>query len=236
MRHASDRPTRNGGYLHFLRSTMRSPLNHLEVSARPEKPPPDFMRMQREFRERVFQVPAHVERLAKDLGLPLFTLHHLGIGWSEKHRAFVFPMKNADGQVIGLHLRTLSGRKISIKGSRLGLFVPNGLKAGGRLYLPEGMSDTAALLSLRLPAVGRPSCNTGNEHVIDLARQHGTKEAVVVADRDGPGQQGAKALADALKYVVPVVKIFTPPEPHKDVRAWIAGTEERKEVSHVRPS
>jgi len=40
----------------------------------------------REYRQAVFKVPAHVERLAKDLGLPLFTLHHLGIGWSEKHR------------------------------------------------------------------------------------------------------------------------------------------------------
>jgi len=145
-------------------------------------------------------------------------------------------MKNGDGRVIGLHLRTMSGRKFSVTGSRLGIFLPNGIEAGGRLYLPEGMSDTAALLSLGLQAGGRPSCNAGNEYVIDLARRHSTREAIVVADRDGPGLRGATALADSLKCIVPVVKVLVPPKPFKDVRAWIAGAEGRKEVSHVRPS
>ena len=163
---------------------------------------------------------ARLAALAKHLGVGVESLFRLGTGWSPDRRAWTFPMKDAAGQVVGVRLRLGNGRKLSIKGGREGLFLPNGLKPGGRLMLCEGVSDCAALSDMGFPAVGRPSCTAGTRHCIELVRKLHPEAVIVVADGDEPGQRGAKQLAAKLRLHCRDVRIITPPPPHKDVRDW----------------
>jgi len=161
-----------------------------------------------------------LERFATNLGLYPEGLQRLSVGYSPQRRGWAFPMKSADGTLVGIRLRLTSGRKLSVKGGREGLFVPKGLKPGGQLLIAEGPTDTAALLDLGFSAVGRPSCSGGVNHLVALAKQLRPDEIVVVADGDGPGQRGAETLADKLAAYVPAVRIVTPPSGVKDVRQW----------------
>jgi hypothetical protein len=84
---------------------------------------------------------------------------------------FTFPMKDSNGRIVGIRLRLPSGRKLAIKDGKEGLFYPGDLQPGGRLLAAEGPTDTAALLDLGFSAVGRPSCNGGIRHVLQLVRR-----------------------------------------------------------------
>ena len=161
--------------------------------------------------------------LAAELGLTAGSLTRLGIGWAPEHRAWSFPMTNAAGRAVGIRLRLPNGRKLAVRGGKEGLFVPGGLseelRTTGRLLVCEGPTDTAAMLDLGFPAVGRPSCTGGVRLLVDLVRRLGLGELVVIADADPPGQRGAATLAAALVLYAPV-KIITPPARIKDARAW----------------
>jgi phage/plasmid primase-like uncharacterized protein len=169
-----------------------------------------------------------LRRLATALGLSPPSLHRLAAGWSPDHRAWVFPMTDAAGQVVGIRLRGDNGRKWAVPGSREGLFVPSGPTPGGRLLVTEGPTDCAALLELKFPAVGRPSCSGGVRHVVRLVKRLAPAEAVIVADYDPPdargrraGLTGAERLAATLVAYVRVVKVIIPPHGLKDARAWL---------------
>jgi hypothetical protein len=157
--------------------------------------------------------------LARRLGVTEGSLRRLGVGWSARHRAWTFPMYGAAGEVRGIRLRGLDGRKWSIKGGREGLFLPDGLDAAQRLLVCEGPSDTAAALDMGCEAVGRPSCTGGADLLLRLVRERRPGELVVVADHDAPGQRGAAALARVLAGYVPTVRLITPPV--KDLRDWL---------------
>jgi len=107
-----------------------------------------------------------------------------------------------------------------VRGGREGLFLPEGEPAEC-LFLPEGPTDTAALLSLGFFAVGRPSCQGGVSHAVGYVRRHRPRQVVVVADADTPGQDGARRLAAVLRALARDVRLLMPPPPHKDVRDWV---------------
>jgi len=166
--------------------------------------------------------PDALRRFAASLGLSAESLRQLGVGWSPRHGAWTFPMSDANGQTLGIRLRLPNGRKLAVKGGKEGLFVPSDLEPGGRLLLPEGPTDTAALLDLGLAAVGRPSCSGGTRHVVELAQRLQPAEAVIVADHDEAGQRGADRLASTLAAYVPTLRVIRPPNGIKDARAWKA--------------
>jgi len=125
-----------------------------------------------------------------------------------------------DGVVCGIILRRPDGSKWAVTGSRHGLFVPRNFPIGDTLVICEGASDTASMLMLCFDAVGRPSCNSGSGLLIDLVQCHHFVHVVIVADRDLPGQRGARYLASRLVgYVSGGVRIVTPPA--KDAREWV---------------
>jgi hypothetical protein len=168
---------------------------------------------------------AHLQRLAARLSLDPETLRRFGIGWSPAHGAWSFVMRNGRGNAVGVHLRRDYGQKRSVKGSRLGLFLPDNLEdMAGPLLLPEGLSDAATLVEMGFAAGGRPSCDAGKRDVVDLVRRLEVKQAVVVADSDPPGRRGAANLASVLRLYVKDTRIIAPPPEIKDVRSWyIAG-------------
>lgn len=169
-------------------------------------------------------------RAAGLLGLPVGPLLRLGVGWASEYRATSWPMRDSAGQVIGVRLRCpRTARKWAVRGSRAGLFYDPGLSSiegPSRLWLAEGPTDTAALLSIGLAAVGVPSASGGRDLVAGLCRQVRPGEAVIVADADGPGREGAERLARDLMAVVPSVRVIAP-EATKDARAWVVAGADR---------
>ena len=164
--------------------------------------------------------PEALGQLAGNLGLSVESLQRFGVGWSVRHRAWTFPMRKAAGDVVGIRLRFPSGRKLSVKGGREGLFIPEGLQPGGRLLVGEGPTDAAALLDLGFQAVGRPNSSGGVKHLCELVRRLHSADVAIVADSDSPGQRGAELLAATLAAYVPTVKVIAPPDGVKDARQW----------------
>jgi hypothetical protein len=192
--------------------------------------------------------PEALDKLAVALGVSVESLRRLRVGWSAKHRAWAFPMSNATGMVTGIRLRLPGGKKLSVRGGKEGLFIPEGLptesphpsplpKGEGTsvsspslstnhypptttLLIAEGPTDTAALLDLGFDAVGRPSCMGGVKLLIDFVQHKKPTNIVIVADADAPGQRGAESLATVLLAYSQSVRIIAPPSGVKDAREW----------------
>ena len=128
-------------------------------------------------------------------------------------------MRNGRREVCGVRLRFPNGRKSSVKGSKNGIFMEetSDLKCK-RIYICEGPTDTAALISIGVVAVGRPSCNAGTKYLAELLPFG--PELVVVADKDKPGREGAKLIATNLAKTKATVKVI---EPIKggDANEWV---------------
>ena len=168
--------------------------------------------------------PSQLRLTAEMLGLPPEPLERLGVGRKPDSDATTWPMYDANGFVIGIRLRCpKSGKKWAVKGSRNGLFVPAYPKqevAGSRLFVCEGPTDTAAVISLGLAAVGVPSAGVGGDMLDQMIRSLDPSGIVIVADDDQAGSDGAKRLAIHLADCADV-RIMNPPGGIKDVRDWV---------------
>jgi hypothetical protein len=149
-------------------------------------------------------------------------LQLLGVGWSAKNQAWAFPMKDAHNKVVGIRLRLAGGRKISVRGGKEGLFMPQGLVdvTCSALLICEGPTDTAVLNDLGFNAIGRPSCNGGTKHIVNLVSKWRPPLVIIVSDNDAPGQRGAESLASVLLACAASVIIISPPPGMKDAREW----------------
>lgn len=155
-----------------------------------------------------------VERLAVDLGVTFDSLWRLWTTWSETHAAFAFPMSDHTGHIIGIRLRQLSGQKLAIKGSKQGLFIPR-IGYEYDLYVTEGPTDCAALLSMGLFAIGKASAMQGPEEIVKFIQKNRIRRVIVIADNDTAGLNGAKKLIDACP--VPCCELVLPA---KDAREF----------------
>ena len=221
----SPKRCREAGWLHVLRGDgpawapwKRSIHVAVRMMSEPSGGKPDVAKLADDFRQAA--KPEALGRLALTLGVSVESLRRLRVGWSGKNRAWSFPMSNAAGQVLGIRLRLPNGKKLSVRGGREGLFIPEGIGAGDRLLIAEGPSDTTALLDLRFPAVGRPSCMGGVKLLVELVRKLKPSAVVIVADGDAPGRRGAESLAAALVAYCSEVRTITPPAGVKDAREW----------------
>lgn len=187
--------------------------------------------------------------LADKLGVSVAALERLTVGWSDRYDCWTIPERDATGQIVGLSRRYPSGRKTQWPGGQRGLTcAPDWIDDPGPVYLVEGGSDTAALLSVGLCAIGRPSNSGGVDLLIGLLSDlPDDRDVFVIGENDQkpheslkpsvrarhksecegcsncwPGQFGAmstaRQLADALQR--PVEVIF-PPDGSKDVRDLI---------------
>jgi hypothetical protein len=169
-------------------------------------------------------------QLAEQLGVSYSSLADQGAGWCDYRRCWTFPERDGGGKVIGLLTRDLIGGKLQTKGSRRGLsFASSWRNGAGPIFLVEGASDVAALLTIGLSVVGRPSNTGGVTLLTDLLFDvMPNREIVVIGERDQkpngswPGKDGAisvaKQLADALER--PIGWAF-PPDDAKDSREWL---------------
>jgi len=218
MRVKSDRPTRNGGWLHRTAAVPPPPRppHHVYV------PAPEPERNWHTLLERWARHTSPAQRgwLAQILGVSAASLQRLGAVLSDRPGVWAFPMFDPARQVIGIRLRAEDGKKWAVAGSHNGLFWPDDLAGNGPLLVCEGPTDTAALLDLGYDAIGRPSCTGAVEMVIEVVRTSRRRDVVVVADADAPGIDGADRLAQALTEAGRRPKVIRPLQ-CKDARAWV---------------
>lgn len=208
MREPSERLLKCGGWLHPLDADLIPKLIEY-VRQRPEPPKIDAFKM---FKEFLLKTTIEIrKRLAESLGVRRFALDAIGCAWSDEHQAWVFPMRDAEGNIIGLRLRDENGHKWAVKGSRAGLFMSD--DTDHTILLTEGPTDAAAALSIGFVAIGRPSCMGQEAMVVNAIRKKRASRVIIIADNDVPGWRGAQRLSEQMK--VPHVLW---PTPAKDLR------------------
>lgn len=174
-----------------------------------------------------------INRLSVQLGVRASSLLELGVAfgnwteWKDRKRrdysAWWFPMRDGNGRVVGLRARDWNGSKWTVTGSIGGVFHPY-CEPDKTVWLPEGATDCAALRSLNLFSIGRPS-NTGGAMVIkQIVERLGIRQAVILGDTEpdkvtpdgrgfNPGYDGAESLSRQL--TIPHCVLYLP---CKDIR------------------
>jgi hypothetical protein len=210
MRIESKRASVNGGWLHPLDKAAK-----LFIQARRVKPVVlvDCPAIWRAWKGK--GKLEDVDELAAELGVSPLALDQLGCVVSPEHDAYAFPMRDAAGNVIGIRLRTRTGKKFAVTGSRSGIFWRNGTYEK-TLYVVEGPTDCAAAMTIGLCAIGRPSCLGCEEFVTSFIHRKKIREVIIVADNDLPGLRGAEKLQSML-----TVKSLLWTPPCKDLREYV---------------
>ena len=262
----SIRQNQGGQFLHRLRD--RDPLTWLArtyrpaASEQPKRPTKDWGRIAQEAFDQATAEAAR-QALSTELGVSVEALRRLHVGWMPSQRCWSFPERDAAGNVIGINRRFADGTKKRMAGSQSGLtFDPVGWQESviepNFVLLVEGGSDTAALLSLGLAVVGRPSNLGGVDLLAELLRAVPSDRTIgVIGEHDRkaheslspvvkkwhkpgcdgcsacwPGQFGAVTTATKLAERLrrPIALAF-PPDNAKDARAWLNSppTDERIE-------
>jgi len=225
----SHRSAKGGAWMHFLKERdLSAPPQRRTFPPVPVRP---SMFDAKRYHACIRKEWDHVwcDGLAVSLGVNCEDVERLEPGWDDFNKAVGFPMRDAEGNVIGIRLRNFVGKKWAVAGSKDGLFFDTGLQVGEakELVVCEGPTDTAAAYSLGLPAVGRSSCGTGMDLLKALCSRLGVRLVTIVADADEPkarpdgstwrpGIDGAVRLGAKLGRIYRVV---VPPK--KDLREWV---------------
>lgn len=215
----SDKPCgdKGAGWLHRINAPLYVPPP--KPKFRPKPKPIDWA----VYAKRCFHDLPDQDDLCHRLGVSEESMGLLRLGWDQKRLLYTFPMRDAAGHIIGIRTRTRRGDKRAIEGSRNGLFCPPQQSGRGVLWICEGPTDCAALLSMGLVAVGRPS-NTGGHDLLVVYCQR-RRELVIVADRDRPGSDAERLTLGAVQKLVSalhgkLVRVVRIPQA-KDVRAYL---------------
>lgn len=208
MRVDSPHPMKNGGHWHPLDAKPK-----FIPKAPPAEPEINASALMNEFRSNT--TPQMLARLASTLGVSTDSLTRTGCAYAAPHGAWAWPMVDGGGKPVGIRLRADSGAKWSVRGGREGIFLPSG--RDNTAWICEGPTDLAACLTLGLWGIGRPSCRGSVAHTqVTINRLH-IQRAILVADNDRPGIDGATALAKELQ--IPCASMLLPA---KDMRQFLA--------------
>lgn len=176
-------------------------------------------------------------KVSLSLGISIDSLMGIGVGKAVQYcdGTYSFPMRDDADRIVGVRLRNAEGHKWAVYGSKSGLFYGS-IEPNQDIYVCEGPTDTAALMDWGFCAVGKPSCNAGNEYLVSMMKKLRPGLVVIVSDVDGgsepcrfcadqhcphckPGQMGAEKTAKAISALGIQVKIIEPIGA-KDARQW----------------
>lgn len=153
--------------------------------------------------------------MAHSLTVEEWALKSIGCVWAQEHNAWAFPFWDGLGHIIGIQLRSKTGFKWTMTGTHNGL-IQSTVTVQPTTLICEGASDCCAALGLGYYAIGRPSCSGGAPMIKDLFRRLRVNRAIIVADNDLPGLNGAKLLAEGLHIPSVVITV-----PTKDLRMFV---------------
>jgi hypothetical protein len=215
------------GVWHLYRREGDPTLNHFQGNAPTKEPEIDWAETAAVYEASL--TPALRGALAQALGVPEARLADLHTGDKADEDCWTFPEFDGKGNVVGINRRFQDGRKKAMTGSQRGLYIPDGAgDCPGPVFLVEGASDSLALISMGLAAVGRPSNTGGVDHLAELLKDLPADRPITEVgefdpkeDGEWPGKEGAVSTATALaeKLNRPVGWAL-PPGRAKDVRQW----------------
>ena len=173
-----------------------------------------------------------MRQFAESIGVKAKALESLGTVWCDGRSCWAFPMRDVHGKPIGIRLRTAT-RKVSVGGSKSGLFMADGILPRETVWLTEGPTDTAALMSIGARCVvGRSSLTSCWDDLKAVLAKWKAKRAILVVDDEttaerledaervgpaAPGRVHSKRLAQALG--MPCKFLLVPG--CKDVREYV---------------
>lgn len=126
------------------------------------------------------------------------TIRDYGCGWIGAEKCWVYPMVNETNTIIGLQRRWPNGRKVCVKHSRLGPFVPLVIPNHNMLYVMEGWSDTVVTADMGFFAIGRPNAST-LDRTIKWILQRTSCSVKIISDSDAVGYAGSQELRYTLR-------------------------------------
>lgn len=214
----------DAGWLHIIGDHGGGYVHPSHFQPQPPKPTTDHGQMAKAL---VAGGASKLPELAGQLGVSLESLQRLGVGYSHSGW-WSFPERDATGKTIGISRRFENGDKRQLPGSSRGLTYADDWNAGdGPLLLVEGGSDTAAVLTMGLPAIGRPSNRGGVAHLAELLDGF-DRDIIVIGEHDEkpdgrcPGRDGAISTATSLaKSLHRTIAWSMPPDGAKDSRSWL---------------
>jgi hypothetical protein len=222
QRAASNFPYGEAGYIHRLGEPVQ-----VEIVRRAPKQPRWTSNEIRSISGACF-VAANIHyrwSVARSLGVSEESLQRLEVGMGRTGEYATFPMRDAQLEYKGIRYRFSNGKKRSLKGGSEGLFIPNNLGACRVLYIVEGPTDTAALLTMGLDAIGKPNCNGGTKFIVYFLATRPHTKVVIVSDNDAPDRQGRHAGQDGARKLAAVLRervlATIMPRAHKDVREYL---------------
>jgi len=138
--------------------------------------------------------------LAKKWNIHPLVLTGLDCGWNGA--AYTFPIKNENNRIIGIQRRyetkELSGLKLSMEYSKVGLFVPKRILFAVEdiIFITEGLSDLAILLDLGFIGVGRFNALARIDMTVKWLSNYvaSATKCIIIADTDDAGIRGARKL------------------------------------------
>ncbi len=165
---------------------------------------------------------------------------NLGAAWSDSRKCWVLPFRNAACEIIGFQYRFPDGDKYTLKKTHLGLFIPR-VPVQKIMWVAEGASDTATLLTLGLYAIGKPSVKCCNDMVVEFAHAHNIERIIICVDNDAKENPRTKKMerigleySEKLSAKIGIENsLLRLPEEFKDVRAFIRSGKTRAELEKL---
>lgn len=188
------------------------------------------------------------ELLSVEIGVPVFALEKLHVGWSSTNGYSTWPERDHLGKIVGI-IRRIGDEKKTL-GSHGVYYEDDWFSHGGPVVIPEGGTDTACLVAMEISAIGRFS-NTGGSNVIADMLDGTRRSVIVVGENDRkdrcencegcqfcwPGLFGARLTVDQLSRRGIESKVAMLSRA-KDIREWTKenGFDREKFLSDIESS
>lgn len=179
MRAKSAKRAKNGGWIHRL----TDPVPRYEPPPKEKEPASRTPEQWEEIVDSHYDMGKSLrKRLSEELGITVQSLQALAVGYGFDGKEYSsWPSRSPDGNFCGVIKRYVTGKKRCIPGSSIQLFYRKMWSLGqGPIFLPEGGTDVASLISMGLCAVGRPTNIGGVQHLAKLLTVVDKNRAIVV--------------------------------------------------------
>lgn len=188
------------------------------------------------FDDRILELKSKLSSLqclADGLGVSVQSLELLRVSYDFKEGCWGFPEFDSRQEIRCRNRRYEDGAQKVVRGGQRGLtYAPDWQKNPGPVLIVEGLSDTAAGITLELPTIGRPSNKVPKDllpELVALLKPLDPDRGIVVVgendqDEEGrwPGRDGASETAKQLnKALNRPVQWGLPPGGVKDLREWL---------------